>query len=830
MADFEESKHPRAENGQFGSGSGKKARLTPTEKTYISSYTGDEFYKVNADLRQGGKAGPIVKHLDSAIAKQTLEKGTALYRGLTREAFKSLLGEDEIRVGQVFSDPAYSSTGKNREFVSRFYATGGVVLHIETGHGQNGLDVEGLTRNPAEGEVLLPRKTRYEVLGIGAPKNIGDPVRVRVRTLSQAGDSVSKADAAMPSDTYIMAAPLSAARAAGLVCVSLGRVLLLLRSNQGDAAGMWALPGGKLEDGEDAQTALRRELQEELSHIPPGAYRPLTATDDGAVAYETFVVNCPPFAPTLNDEHDGYVWAPLGGPYPDPLHPGVAASLAALTTDELDAAEGVRSGALPSPYKFNDQLWLVAMRVTGTGYAYRGGLTAAEHTALKARDPATLTVNERADLEKGLEEFVYRPPEEYLNERFLRRCAGLPIIVEHPEDVAALDTEEFKDRVVGSAFVPYVRGDEVWVVARVYDERVVDILRAETWSTSPNAVFHPSTNSQLTLADGTALLAEGKPRLLDHLAIVANGVWDKGRTPSGIEVTNPLDGETAMLTADEYAALKAKEDLTDAEKARMKEYEDSKADKKDAKKDAEDKKDEPPAWAKSIMDSLGSLKTRMDSFDKKDAKKDAANDDAGTMPGAATVTPEKVAAGGEGTPKMPANQPKMDASAEELKERLNKADSASTALQARLDALEGRLPTEVADNEREAQADAQAKADAVYQAFGERAPAPLRGEQTLNYRRRLVKPHQAHSAVWKDVDLATLPETALRVAEHQIRADAMVASRSPIVPGGGLREVIRKGVGNREITEFYGSPAAWLNDFKMPVQRVAYFNTPNRGQ
>ena len=43
-----------------------------------------------------------------------------------------------------------------------------------------------------------------------------------------------------------------------------GRVLLSQRNRKGDLAGLWEFPGGKRERGEDSQTALRRELREEL--------------------------------------------------------------------------------------------------------------------------------------------------------------------------------------------------------------------------------------------------------------------------------------------------------------------------------------------------------------------------------------------------------------------------------------------------------------------------------------------------------------------------------------------------------------------------------------
>ncbi|MGB8633761.1 MAG: 8-oxo-dGTP diphosphatase MutT [Rhodanobacteraceae bacterium] len=51
---------------------------------------------------------------------------------------------------------------------------------------------------------------------------------------------------------------------AGILSDGDGRVLLAQRKAGSHLAGMWEFPGGKLEPGEAAETALRRELHEEL--------------------------------------------------------------------------------------------------------------------------------------------------------------------------------------------------------------------------------------------------------------------------------------------------------------------------------------------------------------------------------------------------------------------------------------------------------------------------------------------------------------------------------------------------------------------------------------
>lgn len=158
-------------------------KLSANEKSAISSYSGDNFLKINSDLRKGKDEDPDVARIDSAIGKGSLEGGT-LYRGMSREDAKKLFPGGDIKKGMVVSDPAFLSTSKEKKIAGMF-SIGGVMLQIETNKGDKGLDVTGLSSNKHEDETLLPRNAKMEVIGVHPQKSPGQPVTIKVRYISE---------------------------------------------------------------------------------------------------------------------------------------------------------------------------------------------------------------------------------------------------------------------------------------------------------------------------------------------------------------------------------------------------------------------------------------------------------------------------------------------------------------------------------------------------------------------------------------------------------------------------------------------------------------------
>lgn len=130
------------------------------------------------------------------------------------------------------------------------------------------------------------------------------------------------------------------------------------------------------------------------------------------------------------------------------------------------------------------------------------------------------------------------------------------------------------------------------------------------------------------------------------------------------------------------------------------------------------------------------------------------------------------------------------------------------------------------DDEHAAFADAQARADAVFAGFGERAPRPLDGEALFDYRKRLATKLKKHSPVWKGVKFSQLPEEAFGIAENQVYTDAAVAAANPAdLEAGELRMVtkIDPATGVRS-NVFYGKES-FVKQMGRPGRRVASFRT-----
>lgn len=470
---------------------------------------------------------------------------------------------------------------------------------------------------------------------------------------------------------------------------------------------------------------------------------------------------------------------------------------------DFEAAEAIRDGELPSPTKYGD-FWLFDLRITGTGAAYRD----------------------------RIDEYAFRDPEKWLSAEFLKRCGGLPVIFEHPEN-CGLNSEEFQERSIGTIVLPYVKGQDVWGIAKIFNADAVTLMQTTHRSTSPG-VTPPKGSKATTTENGTKVLAEGLPLILDHLAICEAGVWDKGGPAEGVRLDSIANKESEVTEEERKKMEEERDDAkrrADAAEAKLKEYEDKA--RKDAegkeiedkrRKDAEEKAledkrrkdaEETERAAIEKAEKEKADKKRADRMGRHDSEKHEGKHEDCAKCDAMEAEMDKRKDGAANVENVNANE------FEELKKaRLH--DSAQIAsLTAQLAAL-NRQPTIEDSNEI---AKAFHRADAAYQMLGEQAPKPLPGEMPMAYRRRVADGLRKHSERWKDQPINdSLTGTVFALTEDAIFADALHAAKNPTINDSTRDRLIeRSSVQNGKTrTEFFGSSSAAFAPFAAPVMTFKF--------
>ncbi len=435
---------------------------------------------------------------------------------------------------------------------------------------------------------------------------------------------------------------------------------------------------------------------------------------------------------------------------------------------DFETAEAIRDKSLPSPQQYGD-FHLFDLRITGTGVAYRD----------------------------AIDEYAIRDPEKWLADEFVQRCNGLPVIFEHP-DGSGLNHDEYQERAIGTIVLPYVKGDEVWGIAKIFDADAAQLMQTTHRSTSPGVM--PTKDAKtIELDDGRRVLDEDLPLVLDHLAVCAAGVWDKNGPPEGIRLdsTPPTQGETVdkeerekleQDREDARARADAAEKERDDYKTKLDEFEQASKAKDDASK-----KDVDPDPA--------------DPADKKDTKKDDDEKPADEKNDGAPVDP------------VDANQ---------LKE-LTDASRKDSARIAQLESTIASLSKQPTIDDRNEIAKAYHRADSAYQMLGEQAPHALHGETPRAYRSRLAAGLGKHAKSRYALHDA-LDAHSFDLVETAIYNDASEAAKAQIHDDnvGVLREV-KSTENGKSVSRFYGDAKAAFAPF-MPSTRTFIKFTPLAGK
>ena len=92
------------------------------------------------------------------------------------------------------------------------------------------------------------------------------------------------------------------------------KYLIMRRSNSNSSSGKWMFPGGRIENGETAGEAVKREIDEEAGLNVNILRSGDSYIDEGELGHwriYPFLVESDSRAVEMNDEHDKYEWIEL---------------------------------------------------------------------------------------------------------------------------------------------------------------------------------------------------------------------------------------------------------------------------------------------------------------------------------------------------------------------------------------------------------------------------------------------------------------------------------------------------------------------------------------
>ncbi len=137
------------------------------QKDSLEWYTGSGHFGINKQLRKyAGRVAEIrplpvreaTLRLDAASKVYTAPSNIVLYRG--SKDFRFALGE-------VFVDHGFVSTSVRKSVADAFVYPGSTLLKILVPKGARVIPINGKGKNPSEAEVLLPRRSKFKVVGLG---------------------------------------------------------------------------------------------------------------------------------------------------------------------------------------------------------------------------------------------------------------------------------------------------------------------------------------------------------------------------------------------------------------------------------------------------------------------------------------------------------------------------------------------------------------------------------------------------------------------------------------------------------------------------------------
>jgi hypothetical protein len=568
---------------------------------------------------------------------------------------------------------------------------------------------------------------------------------------------------------------------------------------------------------------------------------------------------------------------------PIALHPGIGIALRRFGMTETDVARAIAAGELASPVRFGNSVYF-ALRITGTGTAYRSAL--GEYVY---RKPEHYLNSEFLARCQGLPTILQHPPTDALNSHeFAKRVVGmivLPYIGTGDGEDPASDEVWGVARILDMPAAEFMETHQLDTSPAVVflgdsgkdNEKVklsdgkhlliegnpalldhIAICEVGVWSKSgPPVGVEINQPAEARADSGERTMAEEngdkkveeKEEEAGAAARQDEGEKKLDKILSGLDsIGKRMDAQDARLDAMENGRKDAEVDKEEeerqaAELERLAAEERAEADR--VKKDAEAGGEGEPHWAcRQDGESVTEHSNRVHAFAARHDSEEFCREDGESRAehskrcDSMAKKARKDAEEGE-TPEQKearekAERTKKDAATHRI---VADAEKAIGGLKATVDAqaktIEDltRKVEDRPDEDYEALADAQARADEAYSALGAKPPRLASGESPLSYRIRAARGLQEHSSIWKDTDLTAISKTdaaAFGRIEGQVYADAIKAADAPNLPLGVMREV-RQRRGGIETVEFKGRPMSWMGTFMAPPRLLAQTSDAVKG-
>jgi hypothetical protein len=166
-------------------------KLTGAEEWAVQGYTGNDFRRLNAGLREGARTGRVslstedlnqVKNISSALQKASLPREMILRRGSDTASLRGILGIDSAYIqnqnildakakfiGDMKRDTGFMST---TPYLGSGFDSNGVEYRIKMPKGSKAQYVDPFSKNRGEEEIIVDKNTQFIIQDI-----IPDPDR-----------------------------------------------------------------------------------------------------------------------------------------------------------------------------------------------------------------------------------------------------------------------------------------------------------------------------------------------------------------------------------------------------------------------------------------------------------------------------------------------------------------------------------------------------------------------------------------------------------------------------------------------------------------------------